>query len=435
VSQGDRPTPPRERGRTLTHTLRAARVRRHVASALLTRRCAATAVAALVTTAVATIPSGPAVAQQTTIINSAVLPPVTGDDPTVFAARGPYGVGVRTIAVGTGRNQRQVELWYPAAAETSSPAPARGRTRYDLKDWLPAESAKAAGPRPLAELATDALRNAPARADAGPFPVVLFSHGLAGFRVQSAFLTTHLASWGFAVAAPDHPSRDLAAALSGRVSFVGTARSADVDDLSATLRALRTSAGAVADLRGRLDTANLSVVGHSAGAQAALRFSVREPSVQAVVALAGGAPRTGDGSAPLRTPVLWISAEDDGIVSARSVRAAFTAAEVPKRLVELAASGHLAFSDVCTIARSSGGLYAVAQRRRIDVPPLLRRLGSDGCDKPNAPVEQAWPAIRQATVAQLRTVLGGGLPGFGLDQGSFDTLSRRGAVRATFAIG
>ena len=48
-----------------------------------------------------------------------------------------------------------------------------------------------------------ALRDA-APADLSPCPLVVFSHGNSGLRRQSTFLTTHLASWGFVVAAPDH---------------------------------------------------------------------------------------------------------------------------------------------------------------------------------------------------------------------------------------
>ena len=43
-----------------------------------------------------------------------------------------------------------------------------------------------------------------ARPAEGPFPVALFSHGNSGLRRQSCFLTTHIASWGAVVAAPDH---------------------------------------------------------------------------------------------------------------------------------------------------------------------------------------------------------------------------------------
>ncbi len=59
---------------------------------------------------------------------------------------------------------------------------------------------------------TDAVRDIPASTD-GPFPLVLFSHGFAGFRLTSTALTTHLASWGFVVIAPDYLERGLAGVL------------------------------------------------------------------------------------------------------------------------------------------------------------------------------------------------------------------------------
>ena len=43
----------------------------------------------------------------------------------------------------------------------------------------------------------------------GPHPLIVFSHGNSGFRRQSTFLTTHLASRGFVVAAPDHTGNTL----------------------------------------------------------------------------------------------------------------------------------------------------------------------------------------------------------------------------------
>ena len=46
----------------------------------------------------------------------------------------------------------------------------------------------------------------------------MFSHGFGSFRTQSAEIATSLASWGFVVAAPDHPSRGLEALLLGAVS-------------------------------------------------------------------------------------------------------------------------------------------------------------------------------------------------------------------------
>lgn len=66
----------------------------------------------------------------------------------------------------------------------------------------------------------------------GTFPLAIYSHGFSGINVGSSFLTAHLASWGIAVAAPEHPSRDLAAATSFTLN---SDPQASVDDVLAYL--------------------------------------------------------------------------------------------------------------------------------------------------------------------------------------------------------
>ena len=70
-----------------------------------------------------------------------------------------------------------------------------------------------AGPFPIiveTRAYRDDARNRPLRTEiwrpSAPMrsPVVLFSHGFAGTRLQSKFICSHLASHGYVVAAPDH---------------------------------------------------------------------------------------------------------------------------------------------------------------------------------------------------------------------------------------
>ena len=77
---------------------------------------------------------------------------------------------------------------------------------------------------------------APPPATGGPFPVVLFSHGYAGFPEQSVSLTTHLARWGFVVVAPDHVERSLDGLL-GTAAKNLAQKSTDVQVLSQSLDA------------------------------------------------------------------------------------------------------------------------------------------------------------------------------------------------------
>src|SRR5690606_13389968 len=105
-----------------------------------------------------------------------------------------------------------VEVWYPAADGATS---GRSPDVYDLRAWLDDDArARLAGASTL-RYRTAAFRDVEASGD-GPFPLVLFSHALGGYRSQSTFLTEHLASWGFVVAAPDHGERGLGRILARR---------------------------------------------------------------------------------------------------------------------------------------------------------------------------------------------------------------------------
>ena len=141
--------------------------------------------------------------------SSKTTPPPGGDvtgcagasllpNPMDFAARGPWAVGSRSVAIGS----LTAEVWYPAPpGSDAGTEPAR----YDIRKQLPAsESAKipdADNPWQTCDCARDLELDA-AR---GPYPVVLFVHGTASFRHQSLHQVTHWASRGFVVVAADHP--------------------------------------------------------------------------------------------------------------------------------------------------------------------------------------------------------------------------------------
>lgn len=57
----------------------------------------------------------------------------------------------------------------------------------------------------LPSVKTNAVADAPVATGAGRFPVVIFSHGRAGYRQHNTVLMEHLASRGYVVAAIDHP--------------------------------------------------------------------------------------------------------------------------------------------------------------------------------------------------------------------------------------
>ena len=137
--------------------------------------------------------------------------PTTTVDPAaaagLYSEAGPYRVGVTTLQLAKGP---LVEVWYPAVDGGT------GTDSYDVRDYVPeAIRALLTADVPAGyEYAADR----DATVAAGQFPVVLFSHGYTGIRVQSTFLTSHLASWGMIVVSPEHPSRDLTNVLGGTAS-------------------------------------------------------------------------------------------------------------------------------------------------------------------------------------------------------------------------
>ena len=103
------------------------------------------------------------------------------------AESGPWGVGATTIEVDVtyadgSEGQLEAEVWYPYAGGQATP-----------------------GAYPVIAIEREARRNVPLAPDAPVRPLILFSHGLGGTRVQSVFLMEHLASHGWTIVAPDHP--------------------------------------------------------------------------------------------------------------------------------------------------------------------------------------------------------------------------------------
>lgn len=114
-------------------------------------------------------------------------------------ARGPHPVGVGTTQWTDAARQRTlpVEIWYPAAASHRGEDMDEATWDTFIPDW--AAALEAEDVEPVHQLA---VRDA-AWASPGEFPLVLLIHGWAGFRRESTFLGTHLASHGYVVVSPD----------------------------------------------------------------------------------------------------------------------------------------------------------------------------------------------------------------------------------------
>jgi len=306
----------------------------------------------------------------------------------VFTQRGPYAAGVTTLQLG----DRRVEVWYPV-----DPNAVKGKTAdaYSIATWLPPEVAAKIPADQQATFPTKAYRDVPA-SKKGPFPLVVFSHGVLSFRDQSTFLTDHLASWGLVVMAPDHLERGIATIFQPATKPVD-----DVGDLKRTIDlGLAEDGRAGSILQGRIDEKNIGAVGHSAGGAAVLKLGETDPRVKVVVSLT--TPLLDAANWPAGKPVMFIAGSADQIIPSQSVVDSYNAlTNAPKRLVLIMGAGHLAFSEICEIGKERGGILKIAQSNGVALSDQVIRLGSDGCNPPDVAPTAAWPVIDNFATAQL----------------------------------
>jgi len=308
-----------------------------------------------------------------------------------YSAAGPYAVGVATLNL---LDDRKVEVWYPAdPASVGDQAP----DIYFLKSFLGPGFQVLLPAEVNPPFVTDAYRGLPAAA--GSFPLVLFSHGAASYRLQSTFLTTHLASWGFVVMSPDFLER-------GLQNLGGTAPSPPKSNdtvLSATVDLANSLADAPGGpLQGRIDTTKIYPIGHSAGGGASTAFAYR-PEISSWISMSAG---TGT---PLFTPLppapktaMWMVGYNDQIASPDTVRIAYEWTPGEGKFVGIGGAGHNnAFTDICTIG-GAGGPVGLAIDAGLPVPEFIARLGNDGCLAPNKPSQDLWPIVRHFVTAELR---------------------------------
>lgn len=284
------------------------------------------------------------------------------------AQRGPWQVGVRTGRAA----DLVVEVWYPALAQ-SGHAP----VTYDLRDAMPPAEAAKIPDADNATLACDCFRDLPLDTAHGPYPTVVFLHGAASFRAQSAFLATHWASRGFVVIAPDLPGIGLAALLGGGASLP-TGKALDILD------ALRDADPAFSFVHPSLD-GRVAIVGHSLGAVLATTVADR-PEIDVAISLAGVAPPETKASR------LALYGEHDAIAPPPADRSAG---------ITIPGAGHLSFTDLCLVGADRGGALAIAKAHGVAVPPLLERLALDGCRPTDAPFATTAPVIRALTAGVL----------------------------------
>jgi predicted dienelactone hydrolase len=190
-------------------------------------------------------------------------------DAPVYAKHGPFWVGTRDFRIDDATRPIPLTVWYPAL----NPNGAKEEITYTdvLIKWdakLPAGK--------TATVKGHAIKDAAVERSSGPYPLILFSHGLGDSRVAYAYLTEHLASQGFVVIAPDHTewwADDLPTLWKDSIL-----RPQDILRVIAYAESLTGEKGA---LRGLIDVQHIGIAGHSYGGYTALaaggaRFALDE---------------------------------------------------------------------------------------------------------------------------------------------------------------
>ena len=250
------------------------------------------------------------------------------------AQRGPHPVGVRTEVLTDPSDPARslaTDLWYPALPTTGEP-----------------DADHPFGPRHAATIDAVAI-------DAS-CPLVVFSHGNGGLRRQSTFLTTHLASWGIAVVAPDHTGN----------TFFDTLHFKDDDERIAAHKRAREQrprdalCAIAAALDGRfepgptIDGSRIGALGHSFGGWTASKLPALEARIQALCLLAPasepfvGRAAYAPGELPFDRDVgtLIVAGTDDVLVDLEtSVRPLMRRLGAPTALVGIDGADHYHFCD------------------------------------------------------------------------------------------
>jgi dienelactone hydrolase len=284
-----------------------------------------------------------------------------------FAARahaagcdGPYSVGFRSLSLADGR---EVSVWYPAGRAIAHAVRANMATPEKVTD------------KAVADCVTR-------------WPLVLFSHGLAGCNEQAVFITEEIARHGYVVAAPNHRDAICGVVLERKFTqgttttrpsfFVPLRWSADswrerMLDLRETLRVVL----ADPDLSHAIDPARIGMMGHSLGGYTVVGMAGgwqdwKLPGVRAVLAFSPYVLPylVQHRLAHLRVPVMYQGGAFDFGITPSVVRpgGAYDASPAPKYFVELAGATHMAWTNLpCRAYRNVPDcLAAVANARLVD---------------------------------------------------------------------
>jgi fermentation-respiration switch protein FrsA (DUF1100 family) len=173
----------------------------------------------------------------------------------------------------------------------------------------------------------------------GPFPIVLFSHGLGALPESFQPLFEDWVHDGFVVVGPTYPHTNGRVATNPRDLVNQPADASFVLDSVIELASDRNG-----PLSRRLDAERIGAVGHSMGGMTTVGLTsacCADERIDAGVVYAGDATGFGDpGFVRDAPPLLFIHGDDDAVVPYESGRDAYEDATGPKAFITLAGADH-----------------------------------------------------------------------------------------------
>jgi predicted dienelactone hydrolase len=282
---------------------------------------------------------------------AAPTPEVASDPTATTAAAAPpaevnsSGVGVRLLSTDAApRPPLAITVWYPTAAAPAAPV-------------------------------ADA---APAR---GPWPIVVFSHGLRGESADYESLIAEWVSAGYVVVAPAYPYSNRNAATIDPSDVVNQPA-----DASAAIDAVLATAATPGDpFAGALDPTRIIAAGHSEGGITTVGLfdeCCRDDRLIGGIVLAGnslGFPGSPSGSP---VPMLFVHGDKDRLVPIKLGQAAYGELAGPQAFITITGGNHLdpyleagspSFTDVVAATTGfldylSGGTDVAALRAALAAP-------------------------------------------------------------------
>lgn len=293
---------------------------------------------------------------------------------------GPHPVGVTTTVFidhkrtdGFTKEPRTLvtEIWYPAADD------ARNLPKNKLSNFFPGgitpqldNLIKFAFKKPIAELDqqyfNEAVRDA--RVREGKFPIIIFSHGNRGMRMQNTFWCDYLASHGYVVISADHTGNAIVTLLNGKpILYQDKGREQSwIDrpqDMSFLLDQITLwQNGADSRFAGKLDLSKPVAAGMSFGSMTAIRVADVDARFKAVLAMSG-AP---EDHTNLTVPSLYMLGTEDTTIKEegnKRIRDNHAKHTGPAYLLELKDGGHYSFTDVFKLDKNFGDGIGKGKRR------------------------------------------------------------------------